>query len=64
MLTCVLDFVDKVDESAKNMEKLLETELGLFGSRKDAKHKDSISRLIETDKDSNRGMPLTEVRKM
>lgn len=53
-----------MDESAKNVEKTLESELDLFGSRKDAKHKDSISRLLETDKDQNRGMPLTEVRKM
>ncbi|KAL1960016.1 hypothetical protein VTO42DRAFT_684 [Malbranchea cinnamomea] len=58
-----LDFVQTMDAKAKDIEKALETEFGLFGTAKNAKPQKTIMELIERERFSNKGMPLTEVRK-
>ena len=52
-----------MDVNAKDIEKQLEADFARFGLTKSAKPKDSISKLIETERYSNKQMPLTTVRK-
>ena len=60
---CGVDFGKKMDVNAKDIEKQLEAEFARFGLTKSAKPKDSIFKLLETERYSNKKMPLTEVRK-